>query len=830
MESTHGERGGTTLTEVRLVLIGGRWSGKSFSGNTILRKDLLECGRTRTAQTEVRHATVEGRQLVVVDGPGWSGSLSLAEIPEADKQQFKLNASACPPGPHAFLLVVPVDTAFTAESRREVEEHMKLLGGRAWTHTLLLFTCGDFLGGKTIEQHIESEGEPLRWLTERCGNRYHVFHNKDKGNLRQVPELLEKVEEMEQHSGYYRLEEGTLNTIKEKQRKVEERAKERERRAEEQRRQTRELIAEGIKLFPELRVVVLGSRGVGKTSLGNNIFGFKEREDCCGTSCSAARQGRVGGTQLTVVDTPGWWKSFDVSDTPEAIKEQLRLSPFLCPPGPHAFLLAIDADASFCAKTLHAAASHLELLGRDVWRRTVVVFNRGDWLGGRSVEVHIEGEGEALCSLVERCQNRYQVMDNKNADDGKQVAELLEKITEAVAAAGGDHFVPDQKELLGVEERNLRVKEAAEERLSQVVAKRTTPRDATIHLPEITVVMLGQKTCGKSDTGNHLLNKKVFPTCETETCHVEGGVVAGRSLTVIDTPGWRKDPSACTEVRDKEIVRGLSLVPQGVHAVLLPVSLDRTFRDDEKAALEAHMCLLGASVWRHAVVVFTHGESLAGRSVEEHIELEQGALRWLVDRCENRYHVVNKVKRVEPSQAAELFQKIEEMVACNSGQLFHPEKDEVDLRMEEKFASMRHTELLKQKLEAEFRQRELKLIKGFKETLLHLQESTRRRSKNLLQMSRVEKEKEKMDQTICLEIEKLDMEIKRKSTNVKSSMDIVFPEFKAAAAAPQDGNAFPQLEKALRLLSGPLENQSTMSSQTSDYSSLLDFDPQHLRE
>uniref|UniRef100_A0AAQ4REF5 AIG1-type G domain-containing protein n=1 Tax=Gasterosteus aculeatus aculeatus TaxID=481459 RepID=A0AAQ4REF5_GASAC len=598
MESPLEEPGSTTLTEVRLVLIGERWSGKSFSGNTILGKDALECGRARTAHTEVRHARAEGRRLVVVDGPGWSGSLSLAEIPEVDKQRFKLHASACPPGPHAFLLVVPLDTAFSAGSRRTVEEHMKLLGEAAWRHTLLLFTCGDFLRKRTIEQHIEGEGESLRWLTERCGNRFHVFHNKEKGNLRQVQGLLEKVEEMAQRCGFFRLDEATLNAVKEKQREAEERAKERKRRAEEQRRQRREL-------FP----------------------------------------------------------------------------------------------------------------------------------------------------------------------------------------------------------------------------------DATSELLEITIVMLGQKTSGKSATGNHLLSKEVFPTCENKTCQVAEGSVAGRSLTVIDTPGWRNNPSACTEAQDKEIVRGLSLSPQGVHAVLLAVAMDQKFGDDEQAALEAHVGLLGAGVWRHAVVLLTHGDSLAGRSVEEHIELESGALRRLVERCENRYHVVNNSKRAEPRQTAELFQKIEEMVAANGGQLFHPEVAEVHLRIEEKFASTRLKEVMRRRLEAEFRQRELELMEGFKETLLHLQGSVRSRSNSLsVVQKKVGKSEERINRTICLEIEKLDKEMKRKSSvDVQSSMDFLLPEFSTATPASQGGNPSRRLVNVLGWLS-KLQVGEENFSQTSGYRSELDPDPNDLNE
>uniref|UniRef100_A0AAX7SP75 AIG1-type G domain-containing protein n=1 Tax=Astatotilapia calliptera TaxID=8154 RepID=A0AAX7SP75_ASTCA len=201
---------------LRTFLLWSRWAGKSSSGNTILRKERFECGRTRTAQSEVRHGLVDGRKLTVIDAPGWSSSLSLAEIPEGDKQRFKLNASKCPPGPNAFLLVIPIDSAFSVEQKTTVEEHMKLLGERVWRYTMVLFTCGDYLGEKTIEEHIESEGQALKWLIEKCLNRYHVFNNKDKNNLSQVTKLLQKIEEMVWYNGgsYYKVEEPIFQTRK----------------------------------------------------------------------------------------------------------------------------------------------------------------------------------------------------------------------------------------------------------------------------------------------------------------------------------------------------------------------------------------------------------------------------------------------------------------------------------------------------------------------------------------------------------------------------------------------------------------------------------------
>lgn len=237
--------------------------------------------------------------------------------------------------------------------------------------------------------------------------------------------------------------------------------------------------------------------------------------------------------------------------------------------------------------------------------------------------------------------------------------------------------------------------------------------------------MLGQKTSGKSATGNNLLRREVFATCENKHCQVEEGEVAGRMITVIDTPGWWEEASRCTEKTDKEIVRGLSVSPLGVHAVLLVVPLDLTFREAQRLALEEHMNLFDASIWKHTMVLFTYRDKLADKSVEEHIEREHSALRWLVDKCENKYHVVNNLKKTDMSQVTELFEKIDEMVAENSDWLFCPDMNDIHLRIDEKFSRRQLKHVLKQRLEDSYRKRELELLKGFKEKLLELQADIR---------------------------------------------------------------------------------------------------------
>ncbi|ROL55189.1 GTPase IMAP family member 8 [Anabarilius grahami] len=94
------------------------------------------------------------------------------------------------------LLVLQSGVAFTEAQRRSVKEHKELLGRDVWKYCIVLFSRGDWMGTPTIEEHIESEGETLQWLINKCGNRFHVLNNMVQDDGKQVKELMEKVEMM----------------------------------------------------------------------------------------------------------------------------------------------------------------------------------------------------------------------------------------------------------------------------------------------------------------------------------------------------------------------------------------------------------------------------------------------------------------------------------------------------------------------------------------------------------------------------------------------------------------------------------------------------------
>ena len=221
----------------------------------------------------------------------------------------------------------------------------------------------------------------------------------------------------------------------------------------------------------ELRVVLLGSRGAGKSASGNTILDSEEFDNKKGTSKSVMKHAQVEGTCITIVDTPGWWKGFSVHDTTKQGKEELKRSVSLCLPGPHIFLMVIDTDVAFTEKQREAVEEHLQLISGHVWNHTMILFSRADWRGTTSIEWHIEKEGKALQWLVEKCGNRYHALDNKNKNKA-QVAELLQKMKEMVAGNKGSFHEVDEKALQSIEEDRKQVEEKAKQRMIKVKEQR----------------------------------------------------------------------------------------------------------------------------------------------------------------------------------------------------------------------------------------------------------------------------------------------------------------------------------------------------------------------
>lgn len=179
-------------------------------GNTLLGKNAFDTWGG--ADSAVAHGQSEGRELTVVDASGWGANENT--VPKQEKVSLHKALMLCEPGPHVILLVIPI-LQFGHSERAALQKRMELLTGGVWRHTMIAFTLGDRLHGRSIQDHIQESGEDLHWLLEKCRYRYGVLNNKTPQDRRQVSDLLNRAEDVLMENGewhfslhmYCRLEE-----------------------------------------------------------------------------------------------------------------------------------------------------------------------------------------------------------------------------------------------------------------------------------------------------------------------------------------------------------------------------------------------------------------------------------------------------------------------------------------------------------------------------------------------------------------------------------------------------------------------------------------------
>ncbi|XP_034567387.1 GTPase IMAP family member 8 [Notolabrus celidotus] len=640
-------------SQLRIILLGGRNSSKSFVGNLILGHEEFVT-RERTSCSR-RLGVVSGRWLTVVDTPGWWCDFSARDTPELVKREIINSVSLCSPGPHVFLIVIKASSDFSEQRRRAVEEHVGLLGDSVWTHCMVVFTSADKTQLTEASELVQTRGEALRWLSEKCGRRCHSVDLSDDAG---VAKLLEKIQEVvtENGSRAFEMQEKVLRAAEEEKRRAEERAQQRFMRAKTH----RALMRERLRPSPDIRIVLLGAKGSGKTSSMITILSREGAQSERRTGQCRMGAGVVFGRQLTVVDTPGWWMNYFCDETPVFDLREMVLSLCLCPPGPHLFLLVIRVDRAFTETYRRAVQEHLQLIDQHIWSRVMVLFSFGDWLGGTTTEQCIESEGEPLRWLLERCGNRYHVLNNKTKGDGFQVRELIWKMEEMLAGCNdGLHCEIEGRVVEQLEGRRRREEERAKERLERKEKQRQMGRsqlERLTPLSELRLVLLGGKKTGKSSCGDTILSGESFQTEKQTTCLEKQAKIGSKILTVLDTP-------SCFPVTSD------LLVPSS--AILLVVNVSASFKDTHMEALEKQLEAGGDQMWRKAVVLFSHGDWLGDTSVEQRIESEGEGLQRLVERCGNRYHVLDNKRWRDGAQVRELIELIEEMLAEERLAAFH---------------------------------------------------------------------------------------------------------------------------------------------------------------